>query len=110
MSPSRTERRYRLPSPALMLVTDRALCGEPEGLVAKVEAAVGGGVDAVQLRERDLPRDDLLLLARRLREAIRPDGRSSGRGRALLLVNGSLDVALACGADGLHLPEAAPPI
>jgi len=91
-----------LPLPCLMLVSDLALCGGPSGLVAAVEAAVAGGVDAVQLREKDLPPDELLSLGRRLREVT--------SGRALLLVNGPLDVALACGADGIHLPEAAPPV
>ncbi len=85
-----------------MLVTGRSLCGGEDGLVAAVEAAVGGGVDAVQLREKDLPPDELLPLAGRLREIT--------LGRALLLVNGPLDVALAAAVDGLHLPEAAPPV
>ncbi len=92
--------RRRLP--ILMLVTDRALCGGADGLVAAVEAAVAGGVDAVQLREKSLPPDDLLALARRLRTVTRD--------RALLLVNGPLDVALAAEADGVHLPEAAPSV
>ena len=85
--------------PRLMLVTDRALCGGSEGLVAAVEEALSGGVDAVQLREKDLPPDELLPLARRLRALT--------RGRALLIVNGALAISLACEADGLHLPEAA---
>jgi thiamine-phosphate pyrophosphorylase len=83
-----------------MLVTDRSLCGGSDGLIAAVEAAVEGGVDAVQFREKDLPSSDLLPLARRLRQAT--------IGRALLLVNGSLDVATAAAADAVHLPEAAP--
>lgn len=91
-----------LPLPWLMLVTDRSSCGGAEGLVAAVEAAVEGGVDAVQLREKDLGPGDLLPLARRLRGAT--------LGRALLLVNGPLDVALAAEADGVHLPENAPPV
>ena len=90
------------PVPCLMLVTGRSLCGGADGLAAAVEAAVGGGVDAVQLREKDLTPDELLPLAGRLREIT--------LGRALLLVNGPLDVALAAAADGLHLPEAAPPV
>ncbi len=85
-----------------MLVTDRALCGGPDALMAAVGAALAGGIDAVQLRERDMPRDDLLLLARRVRDVT--------AGRALLLVNGPLEVAQAGGADGVHLPEAAPPL
>ena len=85
-----------------MLVTDRALCGGADGLIEAVEAAVEGGVDAVQLRDKDLPPEDLLPLARRLRDAT--------LGRSLLLINASLDVALAAEADGVHLPEAAPPV
>jgi len=83
-----------------MVVTDRALCGGAEGLVAAVEAAVSGGADTVQLREKDMPPEELLPLARRLREVTRE--------RALLVVNGSLEVAVAVGADGVHLPEDAP--
>jgi thiamine-phosphate pyrophosphorylase len=83
-----------------MAVTDRSLCGGAEGLVAAVEAAVSGGANAVQLREKELTEAELLPLARRLRGVT--------RGRALLVVNGPLDVALAAGAAGVHLPEGAP--
>ncbi len=101
-----------LPLPCLMLITDRHLLGGADALIAAVEAAVQGGVDAVQLREKDpdgrsLPPEDLLPLARRLRQATQR--------RAVLLVNGpadgvALDVALAAEADGIHLPEIAPPV
>jgi thiamine-phosphate pyrophosphorylase len=94
-----------LPLPCLMLVTDRSLCAVPAGrqggadrLVAAVEAAVRGGVDAVQLREKDLPTAEQLALAQRLRAVT--------AGRALFLVNGPLEVALAAEAEGVHLPEA----
>jgi thiamine-phosphate pyrophosphorylase len=85
--------------PCLMLVSDRSSCPD---LVGAVEAAVSGGVDAVQLREKDMPSEELLPLARRLRQAT--------EGQALLLVNGPLAVALAAEADGVHLPEDAPPV
>lgn len=85
-----------------MLVSDRALAGGDDALVRAVEEAVDGGVDAVQLREKDMPPDELLSLARRLREAT--------RGRCLLVVNGPLDVALSAEADGVHLPEDSPPV
>jgi thiamine-phosphate pyrophosphorylase len=84
--------------PALMLVTDRGLAGGEDALVRKGSEAVAGGVNAVQLREKDLSGETLLRLAERIKVAI--------EGRALLIVNGSLDVALASGADGVHLPEA----
>jgi len=88
-----------------MVVTDRALCGGADGLAAAVEAAVSGGADAVQLREKDpdgrsLPASELSTLARRLRAVT--------QGRALLLVNGPLEVAVAVEADGVHLPEGVP--
>ncbi len=86
--------------PVLMLVTDRGLAGGEDALVRKVSQSVAGGVSVVQLREKDLSGEMLLRLAERIKEAI--------DGRARFIVNGSLDVAQAIGADGLHLPEAMP--
>jgi thiamine-phosphate pyrophosphorylase len=86
----------RLRPPILCLVTDRQRLGE-SSLEAVVEEAVKGGVNILQLREKDLPARELLALANRLRQAT--------RGRALLVINDRLDVALAAGADGVHLPE-----
>ena len=87
----------RLPLPVLMLVTDRNLAGGDNALMRKVEEAVVGGVNVVQLREKDMVHDELVALAKRLREAI--------AGRALLLVNGSPVAAREAGADGAHMPE-----
>jgi thiamine-phosphate pyrophosphorylase len=83
-----------------MLVTDRALAGGDESLVEAVAAAVEGGVNAVQLREKGLAAADLARLAGQLREVI--------GGRALLIVNGNAEVAREAAADGLHLPAGAP--
>jgi thiamine-phosphate pyrophosphorylase len=86
--------RPELPIPCLALVTDRhATQGRP--LDAVVAAALDGGVNLVQLREKDLSARELWALAIRLREL--------AEGRALFLVNDRLDVALAAGADGVHL-------
>ncbi len=90
----------RLALPVLMLVTDRGLAGGEDALVRKVSEAVAGGVSVVQLREKDLSGEALLRLAARVKEVI--------DGRAQFIVNGSLGVALAVGADGVHLPESAP--
>ncbi len=92
--------------PCLALVTDRRLC-RATSLEDAVAQAVEGGADLVQLREKDpdgrgLPAGELLTLAESLR--------SVTQGRALLLVNDRLDVALACGADGVHLPERGLPV
>ena len=89
--------RNGLTAPSLMLITDRSLCKAGVDLEEIVDEAVAGGVTAVQLREKDLPINELLSLARRLKRVT--------SGRALLLVNGSLDIALAADADGIHLPE-----
>lgn len=93
-SAARDRLRQRLP--LLMLVTDRRrLTGR--ALVDVVAQAVAGGVNAVQLRERDLPAGELFELALAVRRALGD--------RALLFVNDRLDVALAAGADGIQLPE-----
>jgi thiamine-phosphate pyrophosphorylase len=83
-----------------MLVTDRNVAGGAEVLVRKVTEAIEGGVNAVQFRDKDLEETPRLALARRVKDAV--------AGRALLLVNGSLPIALAVGADGVHLPAYAP--
>jgi thiamine-phosphate pyrophosphorylase len=79
-----------------MLVTDR---GRLRGrrLEDVASRAVEGGANVVQLREKDLPGGELYELAAALRAAMGD--------RALLLVNERADVALAAGADGVHLPE-----
>ncbi len=89
--------------PRLYIVTDRAATGG-RPLADVVRAALAGarrgGLDpadvAVQLREKDLPGGAL----RDLAEALREITRAAGAG---LMVNDRLDVALAVGADGVHL-------
>ena len=91
----------KLTVPCLALVTDRRL-SQTRSLEEAVVQAIEGGANLVQLREKDLPSNELLALAEKLRAVI--------RGRALFLVNDSLDVALACAADGIHLPEQGLPV
>ena len=87
-----------VPIPCLCLVTDRRLCGTDEReVVEKVARAVSGGVDLVQLREKDLPGGRLLQIAGRLRKVTKDS--------ALLFINERVDVAMACGADGVQLGE-----
>jgi len=88
-----------MPNPidfSLYLITDRHLVPAGRTLLAAVEAALQGGVRAVQLREKDLPAAELLPLAEELRALTR-------RFAARLLLNDRIDVALAVAADGVHL-------
>jgi len=78
---------------SLCLVTDRSLVTGT--LEEAVEACLGAGLKAVQLREKDLAARDLLSMARGLRESTRRHG-------AKLLVNDRADVALSVGADGVQ--------
>ena len=92
----------RLPVPCLALVTDLRLCRDVDDLVDRVARAVEGGVDLVQLREKELPGGPLLRLAERLRRIT--------AGSAVLFVNDRVDVALTCGADGVQLGEVGIPV
>ena len=86
-----------IPVPCVALVTDRRVSGSLDALLTAVAAAVAGGVGLVQMREKDLPDAEQLVLARRLRELT--------AGRALLFVNDSVSIAQAAGADGVQLAE-----
>lgn len=82
-----------------MLITDRHRSRLP--LLELVRFAVDGGVNAVQVREKDLVLDDLQSLAARIVEAV--------EGKAWVVVNGRLDVAKELGI-GVHLPESGPSV
>ncbi len=82
------------------MVTDRTVTSGD--LVERVTEAVLGGVDLVQLREKDLSKERLLELAGTLLEAI--------GGRAKMIVNERADVAFAAGAQGVQLGEAGQPV
>lgn len=79
----------------LIVITDGVLA-LPRDVGDVVDAALAAGAPAVQLREKTLPPRDVLPLARRLRAATRAS-------RAFFFVNDRLDLALAVGADGVHL-------
>lgn len=79
------------------LVTDRALC-RGRALPDVVMAAVAGGVTVVQLREKHADTRQFVELARALKALLAPRG-------VPLLINDRVDVALACGADGVHVGQ-----
>jgi thiamine-phosphate pyrophosphorylase len=88
----------------LLYITDRTQFPGDENarqfaLLVKITEASRCGIDFIQLREKDLPTRELENLARAIR--LRTDSREQ---KTALLINSRSDVALACGADGVHLP------
>lgn len=81
----------------LYLVTDRSLAGATP-LPDLVASAVRGGVTAVQLREKECSTREFVELARALKTLLAPLG-------VPLIVNDRVDVALAAGADGVHVGQ-----
>jgi len=70
-------------------------------LLLRIADAARAGVDYIQLREKDLSAHDLESLAGEAVRAVRPNSTATK-----LLINTRTDVALAVGADGVHLPTA----
>jgi thiamine-phosphate pyrophosphorylase len=87
--------RQKALDPSLYLVTDRGL-SLGRSLEWVVEKAVKGGTTLVQLREKDLETRPFIESAIRLKKIL-------DRYNVPLLINDRIDVALASGADGVHL-------
>jgi thiamine-phosphate pyrophosphorylase len=86
----------------LYLVTDRHQTLD-RPLLPLISQALDAGVGAVQLREKDLNTRDLISLGRDILSVTAPR-------RVPLLVNDRIDVALALGADGVHLRSDSMPV
>jgi thiamine-phosphate pyrophosphorylase len=95
-------RKHALPSaPLLLLVSDRTRYAD-RSLEEVFLAALGGGVNMIQLREPDMAARDLLGEAERMRRL--------ALGGVLLLIHDRVDVAVAARADGAHLASDGLPI
>jgi thiamine-phosphate pyrophosphorylase len=82
---------------AVYLITDRPLA-EPRGVVETVRAALKGGATMIQLRDPVLKTRALIEEARAILALTRPLG-------VPFIVNDRVDVALAAGADGIHVGQ-----
>jgi thiamine-phosphate pyrophosphorylase len=89
----------------LYYITDRKQLSSDEAearrlLLARIAQAAEAGIDAIQLREKDLGTKQILALSVEVLERLRELSLSTK-----FLINSRMDVALACGADGVHLPS-----
>ena len=97
----------------LYVITDRRMYGANEAqaracLVEQASNWAANGVAFIQLREKDLSARDQVELARAMRREMQLVQPMSGAPHPTkLLMNGRADVALAAGADGVHLPSGA---
>lgn len=87
--------------PRLLAISDRRSLPD-QALESWLREIAQTGIDAVQIREKDLDDRTLWELVRTARAILPPETR--------LLVNGRLDLALSAGADGVHLPSDGVPV
>jgi len=81
----------------LYAVTDRAWTRR-QTLYEQVECAIAGGATCVQLREKELAYDEFLCEAKQMRMLCSRFG-------VPLIINDNVEIALACGADGVHVGQ-----
>lgn len=82
---------------SLYLVTDRRLTNGRR-LQDVVEEAVAGGVSVVQLREKEASTREFYQLAVEIKQIL-------SKSNIPLIINDRLDIAIACGADGVHIGQ-----
>ena len=81
----------------IYLVTDQASCRH-HSLEAVVSKTIRAGISCVQLREKDLDTRTFLVRAQCLKAILEP-------ARVPLIINDRVDIALAAGADGVHIGQ-----
>ena len=111
ISPEKTRFTPRFPShrPLFYYITDRHSLAAPSEilLLRHVRKIISWEVDFIQIREKDMPDRRLFDLTRRIVEMSRET--SCGE-QCRVLVNGRADIAVAAGADGVHLTASSPEI
>lgn len=86
----------RFESVKLYVLITQSVCRRP--WLETAELAIAGGADCLQLREKELDGGELLIRARQLTELCQRHG-------VICIINDRVDVALASGADGVHVGQ-----
>ncbi len=81
----------------LYAITDQAFTGE-KNLLQQIEEALASGVTCLQLREKNMDKQDFLKEAMAVRKRTRHYG-------VPLIINDDVEVAIACDADGVHVGQ-----
>jgi thiamine-phosphate pyrophosphorylase len=87
----------------LYAITSPTLCREPKRLMAAVEDALRGGAQLLQYRDKEADAPQRQAMARALLALCRSH-------RARLIVNDDVELAVAIGADGVHVGRADVPL
>ncbi len=87
---------------SLYVIPDRKI-GAPLSIPGQAEQAIEGGATAIQLRDKSMSSAELYTLAVQLVEICR-------KHQVLFIVNDRLDIAVASGADGIHLGQTDLPV
>lgn len=95
------DRRERLARSLIYFIVEARPRGEDPGPL--LAAALRGGVDVVQLREKELGADALLAAAETFRAACEAHG-------ALFVLNDRPELVAECGADGVHVGRSDLPV
>lgn len=90
--------KYRLADKKLYLVTNSDQFENDDDFIDAVAAALNGGVQLVQLREKKRPANEIIQLGKKIRQLCSEFG-------ALFIVNDRIDIAQIVEADGVHLGQ-----
>ena len=100
---TKNEKLLRLHNSLLYLVTSRTGIDSDEKFLNILEKTISGGVDIIQLREKETKEKDILDLAHKVK-------RLTDKHNVLFIINDRIDIALAVSADGVHLGQADLPL